>query len=133
GRVPAELTTAEFFADAARVLRADGVLLANLADGPPLQFARRVVAALESALPNVLIRADAAVLRGRRFGNLVLAASRTELPVGELYRIAAGATFPQRVVSGAALRGFVAGAVPLTDASAMRSPPPPDEIWRVGG
>ncbi len=133
GRVPAELTTAEFFADAARVLRADGVLLANLADGPPLQFARRVVAALESALPNVLIRADAAVLRGRRFGNLVLAASRTELPVGELYRIAAGATFPQRVASGAALRGFVAGAVPLTDASAMRSPAPPDEIWRVGG
>src|SRR5215831_10024980 len=44
GRIPGELTTREFFADLARVLRPDGVLLANLTDGPPLTYTRRVVA-----------------------------------------------------------------------------------------
>ena len=40
GRVPAELTTREFVAEVARVLRPDGVLLANVADGPPLTLHR---------------------------------------------------------------------------------------------
>src|SRR3954454_19656552 len=34
GRVPASLSTAEFFAEVARVLRPDGLLLANLVDEP---------------------------------------------------------------------------------------------------
>ena len=38
GRIPGQLTTREFFADIARVLRPDGVLLANIADGPPLTY-----------------------------------------------------------------------------------------------
>ena len=76
GRVPAELTTTEFLADVARVLRPDGVLLANLADGPPLRYSRRVARTVAAHLPHVALRSDAAVFRGRRFGNVVLAASR---------------------------------------------------------
>src|SRR5665648_48056 len=34
GRVPAELTTVEFFADTSRVLRANGTILLNIADEP---------------------------------------------------------------------------------------------------
>jgi hypothetical protein len=131
GRVPPELTTAEFLADAARVLRPDGVLLANVADGPPLRFTRRLVAALRTALPDVVLRADPAVLRGRRFGNITLAASRAPLPTAALVRAAAGAMFAQRLVTGADLVDFVGGAAPLTDADPLRSPMPPEEMWRV--
>ncbi len=132
GRVPADLTTVEFTADAARVLTAGGVLLANLADGPPLTYVRRVLASLRTALPHLLVVADSAVLRLRRYGNIEVAASRQPLPVEEVARRAAAAMFPLRVVSGAAVADLVGGAAPLTDAEPMRSPAPPDETWRVG-
>ncbi|HKC27207.1 MAG TPA: fused MFS/spermidine synthase [Jatrophihabitans sp.] len=128
GRVPPELTTQEFVADVARVLRPDGVFLANTADGPPLTYSRRLVAAVRASLPETLVMADAAVLKGRRFGNVVVAAARGRLPREEIRRAAAGAPFPRSV-----LAGFGRNAVPLSDAKPMRSPEPPDEIWRVGG
>lgn len=133
GRVPAELTTAEFVADVARVLRPGGVLLANVADGPPGTFVRRLTSTVRAALPSMLLVADPAVLKQRRFGNVVLAAARSELPVAAVIRAASGAAFPRRVVTGRPLTEFAAGAAPLTDAEPMRSPQPPDEIWRVGG
>jgi SAM-dependent methyltransferase len=132
GRVPAELTTAEFVADVARVLRPGGVLLANVADGPPMTFTRRLAATAALALPEVALRADPSVLKGRRFGNVVLAAARAGLPVAAMTRAAAAAMFPQRVLAGAELVAFGGGAAALTDAAPMRSPVPPDEIWRVG-
>ncbi|MDQ2749341.1 MAG: fused MFS/spermidine synthase [Actinomycetota bacterium] len=133
GRVPAELSTAEFVADVARVLRPGGVLLGNVADGPPGTFARRLVTTVRSTLPSMLLVADPAVLKRRRFGNLVFAASRGALPVAAVTRAASSAAFPRRVVTGRALIEFAGGAAALTDADPMRSPQPPDEIWRVGG
>jgi spermidine synthase len=133
GRVPEELTTREFAAEAARVLRPNGVLLYNVADGPPLRYTRRLLATLLTQFPEALLRADPGVLKGRRFGNIVLAVARTELPVAQVTRSAAAAMFPHRVLTGAELVAFVAGAAPLTDADPLRSPAPPDAIWRVGG
>jgi SAM-dependent methyltransferase len=133
GRVPAELTTTEFVADATRVLRPDGVLLVNIADGPPLRYSRRLVATVAEHLPEVALRGDPSVFRGRRFGNLVLAASRADLPLVELRSRSATAMFPQRVIAGTDLAAFRSSALPLTDADPMRSPVPPDEIWRVPG
>ncbi len=74
----------------------DGVLLANLADGPPLRYSRRrprdTVAAL---LPHVALRATPAVFRGRRFGNVVLAASPgAAADTAELTRAAAPRDVP---------------------------------------
>ncbi|MCW2496000.1 fused MFS/spermidine synthase [Jatrophihabitans sp.] len=131
GRVPTELTTIEYFAEVARVLRPDGLFLANVADGPPLTYVRRFAAALRTVLPDVLVRADPAVLKGRRFGNVILAAGRGSLPVDEISRHAARAMFPQQVLAGTALRSFIGTAKPLTDADPLRSPAPPDQIWRV--
>jgi hypothetical protein len=133
GRVPPELTTTEFLADVARVLRPDGVFLANVADGPPLRYSRRLVATVRDALPEAAMRADPAVFRGRRFGNVTLAASRVALPLAALTRVAASAMFPQRLLSGSDLTAFTGGAAPFTDTDPMRSPAPPDEIWRVPG
>jgi spermidine synthase len=132
GRVPGELTTTEFFAQAARVLRPGGVVLGNLADGPPLQYTRRVVTTVRGALPHVLLVADPAVLRGRRFGNVVLAASAAALPLRAVQRAAAGAAFPRTVLHGDQLTRFTGGARELTDTTPARSPQPPDELWRVG-
>jgi spermidine synthase len=127
GRVPAELTSAEYLADVARVLRPDGLFLANVADGPPLTYVRRLAATVRAALASTVAIADPSVLKGRRFGNVVLAASRSPLPVEELRRLSARAAFPRRV-DPALGRSHA----PLTDADPLRSPSPPDELWRVG-
>jgi spermidine synthase len=132
GRVPEELTSREFVAEVARVLRTDGLVIYNVADGPPLRYTRRLAATLRAELADVLLRADPGVLKGRRFGNVVLAASRAPLPIAEMTRAAAAAMFPHRVLAGAELAGYVGGAAPLTDADALRSPVPPDALWRVG-
>jgi hypothetical protein len=57
------------------------------------------------------------VLRGRRTGNLVLLASTVPLPLEDLSRRVAADPFPARVVAGADLSRFAAGAIPVTDAS----------------
>ena len=80
-RTPAHLTSAEFAADVHRVLRPDGVYAANVADGPPLRFARAQVATLRSVFRHVCLLAEPGTLRGRRFGNLVAVASDAELPI----------------------------------------------------
>jgi hypothetical protein len=69
------------------------------------------------------------VLRGRRFGNLVVVGARGELPVAELTRRAARDPFPARVLEGAELSRFVAGARPITDAAAQPSPAPPADVF----
>lgn len=129
-RTPAELTTVEFFADAARVLRPGGVLIANLADGGPLAYLRRVVRSAGESLPHRAIALDPAVRNGRRFGNIVLSASRQPLPVEALRRAGAAAMFPVTLVAGNALEALTRDAAPLRDEDAQRSPAPPNDSWR---
>ncbi len=126
----AHLTSAEFDLAAARALAPAGVYAANIGDGPPLAHARARVAAVRCSLPYVCLIADAAVLKSRRFGNLVLAASRRALPVAELGRRAAGDPFPGRLVCGDELDRFASGARPITDALAQPSPAPPTSLFR---
>jgi spermidine synthase len=130
-RTPAHLTSVEYAAEVARVVRPDGWYLANLADGPPLRHARAQVATVRTVLPRACLVADAAVLRGRRYGNLVLVAGRGEPPVAALTRRAAGDWFPGRVLAGAELDRFVGGAAVVRDAGATDSTPPPPGIFSV--
>ncbi|RAG83990.1 spermidine synthase-like protein [Streptacidiphilus pinicola] len=129
--VPAALTSVEFLRLAAAALRTDGVYVANLADGAPLHFVRGQVATAASVFPELALVAEASVLRGRRYGNLVLAASRRPLPVDALTRRAAGDPFPARVVSGDRLADFASGARPVTDTDAVPSPPPPTGAFEL--
>lgn len=130
-RTPAHLTSVEYAAEVARVLRPDGWYLANVADGPPLRHARAQVATVRSVLPRACLVADAAVLRGRRYGNLVLVAGRVEPPVAALSRRAAGDWFPGRVLATDELDRFVGGAAVVRDAGATASTPPPPGIFSV--
>ena len=124
-QTPAHLTSAEFTAAVARALAPSGLYAANIGDGPPLAHARGRVAAVRAVFLNVCVIAEAAVLRGRRFGNLVVAGSDHELPIAGLIRRAAADPFPARLVEGDALTQFIAGSAPITDARAEPSPAPP--------
>ncbi|TDC38537.1 fused MFS/spermidine synthase [Micromonospora sp. KC213] len=130
-RTPAHLTSVEYAAEVARVLAPSGWYLANLADGPPLRHARAQVATVRTVLPHACLVGDAAVLRGRRYGNLVLVAGRMPPPVPELTRRAAGDWFPGRVLAGPELERFTGGAVVVHDATATDSTPPPPGIFSV--
>jgi spermidine synthase len=131
GRVPADLGTEQFMADVRRVLKPDGVFLANVADGPPMTYLRRLLATVGGAFAHRIAIADSSVLRGRRYGNVVLAASNAELPEATVARATAAAAFPLRMLAGRDLGSFVGRAKPLLDDAALRSPAPPDAAWRI--
>jgi hypothetical protein len=129
GRTPAHLTSAEFWAATRRAVRGTGVVAANVADGAPLAHIRAQVATARTVFPYTCLIADAGVLRGRRFGNLVLVASPEPLPTDALTRLAAGDPMPGRVRYGRDLDRFTAGAKPVTDATAAPSPAAPPEAF----
>ncbi|GAA2594428.1 spermidine synthase [Streptomyces tubercidicus] len=131
-RVPAQLTSVEYARAAARVLRPDGCYAANLADSAPFAFLRGQLANFATVFEHLALIAEPSVLRGRRFGNAVLLASRTPLPVADLARRTAGDVFPARVEHGAALRRLIADAEPVRDGEAVASPVPPDGTFSVG-
>ena len=128
-RTPAHLTSTEFAAEAHRVLRPGGVYAANVADGPPLRFARAQVATLRAVFRHVCLLAEPGTLRGRRFGNLVAVASDADLPLAALTRRCAGDPMPSRVVDGAELDRFVGHVAPVHDADAVASPEPPEGVF----
>lgn len=125
------LASVEFVADVARVLRGGGVLLANVTDGPGLPFARRFLATVAEVFKHAVLLAEPGVLRGRRFGNLVVAASKTELPVDVLTRKAASSAYPARCVSGTDLRSLRGKASPVRDGEEVAVPQPPEDVLGV--
>ncbi|MER6994834.1 fused MFS/spermidine synthase [Streptomyces sp. NPDC000410] len=128
-RTPAHLTSTEFLAEVRRVLKPGGHYAANLADGPPLAHLRGQIATAATVFPELALAADPTVLRGRRFGNAVLLASASPLPVAELTRRVASDPHAGRVEHGRALTDFTGGAAAVTDASARPSPVPPASVF----
>ncbi|MFD5213513.1 spermidine synthase [Microbacterium sp. NPDC058345] len=128
-QTPAHLTSAEFYRELAGLLAPEGVLLVNVADGPGLAFARRQVATVSAVFPHVAVLADTQVLKGRRFGNLVLAASPTPLPTEWLPRMLAAGPHPAKIAQGDEVVAFARGAAVVTDADAVASPRPDASIF----
>lgn len=128
-RVPAHCTTVEFAGLASRALAPGGLYTANIADGASLAFARSQVATLLAVFPEVALIADPAVLRGKRFGNLILVAAHTPLPITELTRRTASDAALGRVEHGRELAAFTGGAPVATDAVAAPSPAPPPKTF----
>lgn len=73
GEVPDELTSGEFFAQLKRVMTADGVFLANIIDTAPFPATREFVASA-AGLGAVAIGVERSTLKGKRDGNVVVAA-----------------------------------------------------------
>ncbi|GIH16480.1 spermidine synthase [Rugosimonospora africana] len=127
-QMPARFASVEFAEAVCRVLRPGGWYAVNLADAAPLAFSRGQVATLRAVFDDVCLMAEPGVLRGRRFGNLVLVAG-AGLPVAALARSAATEAFPARLLHGADLDRFSSGAQPVTDATAVASPAPPRDLF----
>jgi spermidine synthase len=123
-RVPGDLATREFFGDVRQRLRRGGLVVMNLADQAPFDWGRRCVAGMADTFRHLLLTAEPAVFKGRRFGNLVLAASSAPLPVEELQRRNAAAPFPYRTVAGREVQRWCSGAHPFEDAAPVDSPGP---------
>ncbi|WP_279070906.1 fused MFS/spermidine synthase [Microbacterium lacticum] len=128
-QTPAHLTTLEYYRVLAGLLAPGGVLLVNVADGAGLAFARRQVATVRAVLGEVIVLAEVQTLKGRRFGNLVIAASADPLPVEWLPRLMAAGPHPAKVAQGDEIDAFVRGAAVVTDADATASPKPATSLF----
>lgn len=131
-QTPGNLTSVEAFGHVRRILAPGGTLVANIADENPLAYARRYVAGVRATFDRVLVAAEPAVLRGRRFGNLIVVAQSPwaePLDIGALARRSAGDPWPARVLHGADLDAFVGDHQPFTDATATGSPLPPPGVF----
>lgn len=128
-RVPVDLTTTEFFDEVARVARPGALFAANVTDRAPFGWVRRFAAGARAVFPEVTVSAEAAVWKGRRFGNLVVVASAAPLPAADLAARAARAVFPYRMLHGREVRGWLGGTEPLADADAVAAPVPRTGTW----
>ena len=116
-RTPAHLTTEEFVRDAARVLRPGGVYLANCADRPPLALARAEAATAAAVFRHVAVIAEPALLKGRRYGNIVVVGTDDPDQQGGagLARDLRSLPVPARLVGDGELAAFVGRAAPIRD------------------
>jgi spermidine synthase len=101
----------DFVADVARVLRPDGIYVVNVADMAPLSLSRSQVMTLRASFLDLCMLVRPELLRGRRYGNVVLAAAKRpdRLPLARLTAAAVRDRRPYRVVSGTGLETLVAG------------------------
>lgn len=89
-----------------------GLFAGNLSDAAPFDLARSAAAACLTVWRSVVAVAEPPVLRGRRSGNVVLAATDGPLDVDDLTRRCAGGLVRGRVLAGADLRDWIGDAVP---------------------
>ncbi|PZE77606.1 spermidine synthase [Curtobacterium sp. MCBD17_019] len=129
---PAHVTSIEFHRELAALLSPTGIIAVNAADGAGLAFVRGQLATLQAVLPSVAAVADTGMLKGRRFGNVVLLASPTELPFAGMPRRFASDPLPSKVVHGAELTALIAGAAVVTDDTATGSPEPNRSVFTSG-
>lgn len=128
-RIPAHVTSLEFYTEVRRFLAPGGIVAVNIADGPGLAFARGQAATLRMAFDDVAALAETGILKGRRFGNVVLIASTSALPLDWMPRLMARGPHPATVTSGRDLVNWIAGAPIVTDATAVRSPAPSTSLF----
>lgn len=84
---PRDLTTVEFYTAARASLREDGLYIANCGAHADLKEAKEELAGMNEVWPHIAVVADPPMLKGRRYGNIVLiAANRPLLATAELTR-----------------------------------------------
>ncbi|PRZ05591.1 methyltransferase family protein [Isoptericola sp. CG 20/1183] len=126
---PGHLVGRAFAGAALRVLRPGGLLLVNCADRPPLERTRQELASIVPSLDEdavadgrLAVVAEPAVLKGRRYGNVVIAAvapgsadpaAGPDLGDAGLARALRSLAVPARVLVGDELARLVGSAAPL--------------------
>jgi hypothetical protein len=101
------------------VLRHDGLYLCNISDAAPFDLAKTVAGMLRGLYAEIALLAQPGVLRGRRSGNIVLAATDGGLDTEELGRRAAGGALRVSLMVDDDLDEFIGAAEPVHDESAL--------------
>lgn len=142
-RTPAHVSSIEFYELIRPLLAPGGMIVVNAADGKGMPFVRGQAATLSSLFTSVAAIGEPQVLKGRRFGNVVLlatdgggAGSRAGTGAHDgldwLPRLLASGPHPARLLAGPEFAEFARGAQPVTDATAVASPAPARELFERG-
>jgi spermidine synthase len=113
---PAHLLDVGMAQAALKALAADGVYLANCADGPGMAVARSEVATFAAVFDHVALVAETGQFRGRRRGNVILiggASARVLETTNGLARRLQIQAVPVRVLTGEEALRWAGGARPL--------------------
>jgi spermidine synthase len=114
--VPASLRTVESASRVKRVLRPAGVYLMNVTDRAPFAVTGVELATLLEVFTDVAVISEPGVLRGRRHGNLIVAASNQPLPIDAIARRIADGGVQGRVRDLGQAMQIASGHRPLRDA-----------------
>ncbi len=133
-RTPAHVSSIEFYELIAPLLAPDGLVVVNTTDGTGQAFTRSQVATLAAVFGTVAAVGEPQTLKGRRFGNVVLLASNSDVDheLEWLPRLLAGGPHPARMLVGRELDEWLRGARAVTDVEAVPSPEPPAEVFGRG-
>jgi spermidine synthase len=116
--VPGDLRTVEAAARVQRVLRPAGVYLMNVTDRAPFAVTGVELATLLEVFSEVALISEPSVLRGRRHGNLIIAAANQPLPLDAIARRIADGAVQGRVRDVSQTKEIARGHRPMRDADA---------------
>ncbi|MFT4185855.1 MAG: fused MFS/spermidine synthase [Micrococcaceae bacterium] len=112
---PRELLTVEFVAHIKRVLRPEGLYIINCGDGPKHSLVKAEISALLANFKNVSVISDSAMLKGKRYGNIVLVASDVKIGSPSLGRILRTDPIPAQLWGTGKAKEFIEGVQYLED------------------
>jgi len=107
GRVASHVASAQAVQAASRAGGPGGSFLANIGDGGGLGLARALVASVLANFPHAYLVSTDEILRGDRFGNLVVAGTRGPAPEARVRDVLAADPVPSRLLCGGELVAFV--------------------------
>lgn len=122
--VPAQLRTSECAGRAHEVLAPSGIYIMNSIASTGLSRLGEEIATIGRHFPHMIAIVDPSILKGRRFGNIVIAASDREFPVFEIERRVRKLSLPARVIDDVDLRRRGAGARIFSDSQLH-----PGQLW----
>lgn len=129
-RTPAHVTSVEFYSAIKALLSPNGIVVANVADGPPMSFARGQLATLRYVFGDAFGVAEQGVANSKRFGNVVIGAVSGGAVPPWVTTLAGKGPHPTGLIAGADAVTWAASATIVTDNTAVDSPPPARNLFR---
>ncbi|MDO5670009.1 MAG: fused MFS/spermidine synthase [Corynebacterium sp.] len=119
-RTPLDLTTPEFFRAVHAALTPGGLYISNCGDYSSLIGTKTELAGMAEVFEHVAVIADPPMLKGRRYGNMILIGSDHELPAegsiaaAQLARVLLGGAVPAHYKDERWTRALFDGTLPRT-------------------
>lgn len=129
-RTPAHVTSVEFYSAVKALLSPAGIVIANVADGPPMTFARGQLATMRFVFGEAFGVAEQGVAAGKRFGNVVMCATVSGETPSWVTSLPGRGPHPTGLIAGVDAVTWSASAAVVTDNTAIDSPPPARNLFR---